>query len=125
MFHSRSGSRLLWMRPVCVILLAREPHMSFAQQASPWLSTVATVSEAKPAPKDATALDGLLKHDGFMAVKLKQANLDKDPKRLVVDIEINRVSALFQVDTGAGGTFFEDFAPQSPEYLAGAIIVVL
>lgn len=95
------------MRLVCVILLAREPRMSFAQQASPLPSTVATVSEAKPAPKDATAdnstLDGLLKHDGFMAVKLKQANLDKDPKRLVVDIEINRVSALFEVDTGAGG----------------------
>ena len=95
------------MRLVCVILLAREPRMSFAQQASPLPSPVATVSEAKPAPKDATAdnstLDGLLKHDGFMAVKLKQANLDKDPKRLVVDIEINRVSALFEVDTGAGG----------------------
>jgi predicted aspartyl protease len=92
---------------VCVILLAREPRMSFAQQASPWPSTVAAVSEAKPAPKDATAdnstLGGLLMHDGFIAVKLKQANLDKDPKRLVVDIEINRVSALFQVDTGAGG----------------------
>src|SRR5262249_22705509 len=67
----------------------------------------ATVSEAKPAPKDATAdnstLDSLLKHDGFRAVKLKQANLDRDPKRLVIDVEINRVSASFEVDTGAGG----------------------
>jgi predicted aspartyl protease len=95
------------MRLVCVILLACEPRMSFAQQASPSPSTVATVSEPKPAPKDATAdnstLDRLLKHDGFMAAKLKQANLDKDPKRLVIDVEINRVSALFEVDTGAGG----------------------
>ena len=68
---------------------------------------VMVISEAKPAPKDATAdnstLDGLLKRDGFMAVKLKQANLDRDPKRLVIDAEINRVSASFEVDTGAGG----------------------
>jgi hypothetical protein len=92
---------------VWVILLAREPGMSFAQQASPWASTVTTVSEGKPPPKNATTdnstLDGLLKHDGFIAVKLKQASLDKDPKRLVIDVEINRVSALFEVDTGAGG----------------------
>jgi predicted aspartyl protease len=95
------------MRLVCGILLAREPRICFAQQASPWPSTVATVSEATPAPKDATAdnstLDGFLKHDGFMAVKLRQASLDKDPKRLVTDVEINRVSGLFEVDTGAGG----------------------
>jgi predicted aspartyl protease len=81
--------------------------MSFAQQASPWPGTAAAVSETKPAPKDAavdnSTLDSLLKHDGFMAVKLRQANSDKDPKRLVIDVEINRVSALFEVDTGAGG----------------------
>ena len=43
------------MRLVCVILLAREPRMSFAQQAGPWPSTVATASEARPVSKDATA----------------------------------------------------------------------
>ena len=88
---------------VWVILLARETRVSFAQQASPSPSTVATVSEAKPKDADNSTLDGLLKHDGFMGVKLKQANLDKDPKRLVIDVEINRVSGSFEVDTGAGG----------------------
>ena len=37
-------------------------------------------------------------------MKLKQKNLDSDPKRLVIDAEINRASALLEVDTGAGGT---------------------
>jgi predicted aspartyl protease len=88
-----------------VILLAREPPMSLAQQASPSPGTGATVSEAtlKDTTADNLTLDSLLKHDGFIVVKLKQANLDKDPKRLVVDVEINRASGSFEVDTGAGG----------------------
>ena len=88
-----------------MILLAREPRTSFAQQASPSPSTSATISTSKPtnATADNSKLDGLLKHDGFIAVKLKPANLDKDPKRLVIDVEINRVTGSFEVDTGAGG----------------------
>ena len=65
------------------------------------------VSETKPTPKDTAAdnstLASLLKQEGFAVVKLKQANLDRDPKRLVVDVEVNRVSGSFEVDTGAGG----------------------
>jgi hypothetical protein len=49
-------------------------------------------------------LNNLLNHEGFGAVKLKPQNLDRDPKRFVIDVEINRVSALLLVDTGAGGT---------------------
>ena len=43
-------------------------------------------------------------HEGFGVVMLKQANFDSDPKRLVIDVEVNRVSASLEVDTGAGGT---------------------
>jgi hypothetical protein len=49
-------------------------------------------------------LNSFLKYEGFGVVKLKQKNLDSDPKRLVIDAEINRVGAVLEVDTGAGGT---------------------
>jgi len=65
------------------------------------------LSETKPTQKDTAAdnstLASLLKREGFGVVKLKQANLDRDPKRLVIDVEINRVSGSLEVDTGAGG----------------------
>jgi len=74
----------------------------------------ATVSEAKPTPQDTAAdnstLDTLLKHEGFGVVKLKQENLDNqkahsnDPKHLIVDVELNRVSASLMVDTGTPTT---------------------
>jgi hypothetical protein len=52
--------------------------------------TLFAVSEAKPTPNDTEAdnstLASLLKQEGFGVVKLKQANLDRDPKRLVVDV---------------------------------------
>src|SRR5690349_23429340 len=97
MFRSYTSSPPLWIRLACVILLAREPPMSFAQQASPSPGTVATVSEAtlKDTTADNLTLDSLLKHDGFMVVKLKQVNLDKYPKRLVVDVEINQANGSF------------------------------
>src|SRR5678816_2394290 len=63
----------------------------------------ATVSEAKPTPKDTakdnSTLGSLLKQEGFGVVKLKQKNLDNQkahknqPKHLIVDVEVNRVSA--------------------------------
>lgn len=67
------------------------------------LTTVPKLSEKKTA-NTSTTLNSFLKHEGFGVVKLKQKNLDTDPKRFVIDVEINRVSALLEVDTGAGGT---------------------
>src|SRR5262249_41025092 len=40
-------------------------------------------------------------------VNLLQANFDSDPKRLVVNVELNRVRASLEVDTGAGKTVIE------------------
>jgi predicted aspartyl protease len=81
---------------------------------SPSPAPVATVSEAKPTPKDTAAanatLDSFLKQEGFGVVKLKQENLDNqkahknDPKHLIVDVEVNRVSASLMVDTGTPTT---------------------
>jgi predicted aspartyl protease len=65
--------------------------------------TVPKLSERKTATTP-TALNSFLKHEGFGVVMLKQATFDSDPKRLVIDVEVNRVSASFEVDTGAGGT---------------------
>jgi hypothetical protein len=67
------------------------------------LMTVPKLSEEEIATTS-TTLNSFLKNEGFGVVKLKQKNLDSDPKRLVIDIEINRVGALLEVDTGAGGT---------------------
>jgi hypothetical protein len=64
--------------------------------------TVPKLSEKKTATT--STLNSFLKHEGFGAVKLTQANFDSDPKRLVIDVEVNRVSASLEVDTGAGGT---------------------
>ena len=65
--------------------------------------TVPKLSENKT-ETTSTTLNSFLKHEGFGVVKLKQKNFDSDPKRLVIDVKINRVSALLEVDTGAGGT---------------------
>ncbi len=74
----------------------------------------ATVSEAKPTPKDtatdSSTLDSLLKQEGFGVVKLEQKNLDNQkahknyPKHLIIDVEVNRVSASLMVDTGTPTT---------------------
>jgi predicted aspartyl protease len=81
---------------------------------SPSPAPAATVSEAKPTPQgtaaDKSALDSLLKQEGFGVVKLKQQNLDNqkayknDSKHLIIDVEVNRVSALLMVDTGTPTT---------------------
>ena len=81
---------------------------------SPSPTPAATVSEAKPTLKDTTAdnatVDSLLKQEGFGVVKLKQENLDNqkahenNPKHLIIDVEINRVSASLMVDTGTPTT---------------------
>jgi predicted aspartyl protease len=74
----------------------------------------ATVSEAKPTPKDAadnnSTLDSLLRQEGFGVVKLTQENADNqkahknNPKHLIIDAEVNRVSAALWVDTGTPTT---------------------
>jgi predicted aspartyl protease len=81
---------------------------------SPSPAPAATVSEAKPSPKDTAAanstLDSLLKQEGFGVVELKQKNLDNqkahknDPKHLIVDVEVNQVNASLMVDTGTPTT---------------------
>jgi predicted aspartyl protease len=65
--------------------------------------TVPNPSERKTAITP-TALKSFLRDQGFGVVDLKQVNFDSDPKRLVIDVEVNRVSASLEVDTGAGGT---------------------
>jgi len=70
--------------------------------ASP-LITIPKLSEGKTATTP-TALNSFLKQEGFGTVNLKQAKFDGDPKRLVIDVEVNRVGASLEVDTGAGGT---------------------
>ena len=51
------------------------------------LMEVPELSERKTATTP-TALNSLLKREGFSAVNLKQENLDRGPKRLVVDVKI-------------------------------------
>jgi predicted aspartyl protease len=79
-----------------------------------WRAPAAAVSEAKPTPKNAAAdnstLDSFLKQEGFAVMKLKQENLDNqkahenNPKHLIIDVEVNRVSASLMVDTGTPTT---------------------
>jgi predicted aspartyl protease len=74
----------------------------------------ATVSEAKPTPKDTatdnSTLDSFLKQEGFGVVKLEKKNLGNQkahknyPKHLIIDVEVNRVSASLIVDTGTSTT---------------------
>jgi predicted aspartyl protease len=99
---------------VAAIVLMRGQIMAqvFAPTEPTSLSPVpaATVSEAKPTPKDTaednSTLGSLLKQEGFGVVKLKQKNLDNqkahknNPKHLIIDVEVNRVSASLMVDTG-------------------------
>jgi predicted aspartyl protease len=67
------------------------------------VTAVPKLSEKKTATTP-TALSSFLKHEGFGVVNLQQASFDSDPKRLAVNVEVNRVSASLEVDTGAGGT---------------------
>jgi hypothetical protein len=85
-----------------------------AKPTSPSPAPAATLLETKPTQKDTAAdnstLDSLLKQEGFGVVKLKQKNLDNqkpyknDPKHLIIDVEVNRVSASLIVDTGTPTT---------------------
>jgi len=71
-------------------------------------ATSPSVTAPKPSERRSatmpTTLTSFLKQEGFGVVHLKQANFDRGPKRLVIDADVNRVSALLEVDTGAGGT---------------------
>jgi predicted aspartyl protease len=100
----------LWMGCHKVIAQVQVP----TERTSPWPGPAATASEAKPTPNDTAAdnstLDSFLKREGFGVVKLKQENLDNqkahenNPKHLIVDVEVNRVSASLMVDTGTPST---------------------
>jgi predicted aspartyl protease len=116
--HLNKSKSLLKAFAVAAIVLVREQVI--AQLPAPTEPTslspvpAATVSEAKPTPKDTaddnSTLDSFLKQEGFGVVKLKQENLDNqnahknDPKHLIVDVEVNRVSASLMVDTGTPTT---------------------
>jgi predicted aspartyl protease len=85
---------------------------------NPSPAAAATVSEAKPTPKNTavanSTLDILLKQEGFGVVKLRREQLDNqsankkthkiDLKHLIIDVEVNRVSASLMVDTGTPTT---------------------
>ena len=93
-------------------VMAQVPAPTQTTNLSPALAV--TVSEAKPTPKDTapnnSELDSLLKQEGFGVVKLKQENLGNqkahknNPKHLIIDAEVNRVSASLWVDTGTPTT---------------------
>src|SRR5262245_20944573 len=83
--------------------VAQEPLFTPTPFPTSPVMTVPKLSERKTATTP-TALNSFLKHEGFGVVMLKQKNLDSAPKRLVIDVEVNRVSASLEVDTGAGGT---------------------
>jgi predicted aspartyl protease len=106
--------------PAIVLVVFALPEQILAQvpaptqPISPSPAPAATVSEAKPIPKDTAAdnstPDSLLKQEGFGVVALRRENLDKqkahenNPKHLIIDVEINRVSASLMVDTGTPTT---------------------
>jgi predicted aspartyl protease len=93
-------------------VMAQVPAPTQTTNLSPVLA--ATVSEAKPTPKDTepnnSELGGLLRQEGFGVVKLKQENLGNqkahknNPKHLIIDAEVNLVSASLWVDTGTPTT---------------------
>jgi predicted aspartyl protease len=105
---------------VFVLALWMGWHKAIAQAPAPTESTsrspppAATVSEAKPTLRDTAAgyptLGSFLKQQGFGVVKLKQATLgnqkanDNNAKHLIIDVEVNRVSASLMVDTGTPTT---------------------
>ncbi len=102
---------------VAALLLGEQVMAQFPAPTDPGIPSptpAATVSEAKPTPTDTAAdnstLDSFLKQQGFGVVKLKQENLDNqkahrnNPKHLIVDVEVNRVSASLMVDTGTPTT---------------------
>ena len=83
-----------------------------ADSTSPSPASAVTVSEAKPKKTagDNSTLNDFLKQEGFGIVKLNQKNLENQkthknqPKHLVIDVEINGVSASLMVDTGTPAT---------------------
>src|SRR5439155_2419857 len=99
---------------VLVVCAQASPSPAPTEPTSPSPAPAATVSEAKATPRDTatdnSTLDSLLKQEGFRVVKLRQESLDNqkahkdDPKHLVVDVEVNRVSASLMVDTGTPTT---------------------
>jgi len=100
---------------VAVLLLREQviPQVPVpADSTSPSPAPVVTVSEAKPnntADANSTP-NSFLQQEGFGVVKLNQRNLDNQkthknqPKHLIIEVEVNRVSASLMVDTGTPAT---------------------
>jgi len=96
---------------LCEQVMAQVPTSADAKNESP--IPAATVSEGKPRKKTTTdniALGNFLKQEGFGVVKLERENLGdqkvhkNQPKHLIIDVEVNRVSASLMVDTGTPTT---------------------
>jgi predicted aspartyl protease len=93
-------------------IMAQVPAPTYPTSLSP--SPAVTVSEVKPTGKNTAAqssrLGSLLKQESFGVVKLQRKDLDNQkahrnqPKHLIIDVEVNRVSGSFIVDTGTPTT---------------------
>jgi predicted aspartyl protease len=93
-------------------IMAQVPLPTDTTSLSP--APAATVSEPKPTPKDTAAdystLDSFLREQGFGVVKVKRENLNNqkahknNPKHLIIDVEVNRMSGSLMVDTGTPTT---------------------
>ncbi|HZR06152.1 MAG TPA: pepsin/retropepsin-like aspartic protease family protein [Candidatus Udaeobacter sp.] len=93
-------------------IMAQVPTPTESTSLSP--VTAVTFSKAKFTPKNAVPdkpkLDSFLRQEGFGVVKLTRENLDNqkahnnDSKHLILDAEVNRVTASLWVDTGTPTT---------------------
>jgi predicted aspartyl protease len=107
-FRHRAIAVALLLLPEQVIPQVPTP----ADPTSPSPAPAVTASETKPKSTagDNSTLNGFLKQEGFGMVKLNQKNLDNQkthknqPKHLIIDVEVNRVSASLIIDTGTPAT---------------------
>ena len=101
--RNKSLSKAFVIAAIVVVRGQMAQVSALTEPTSPSPAPAATVSEAKATPRDTatdnSSVNSLLKQEGFGVVKLRQENLDNqkahknDPKHLVVDVEVNRVSA--------------------------------
>src|SRR4029453_2592330 len=112
--HMRVTHRAVAIAALSLIqqVMAQVPPPADPTSLSP--APAATVTKAKPGGKNTAAdnstLNSFLKQEGFGVVKLKQKDLDNkkthknQPKHLIIDVEIDRVSGSLMVDTGTPTT---------------------
>jgi predicted aspartyl protease len=96
---------------VAVLLLGKQviaqvPAPTDSTSLSPGPAATASETKTKNTTGDNSILNSFLKQEGFGVVKLEQKDLDNQkahknqPKHLIIDVEVNRVSASLMVDTG-------------------------